>query len=117
MKIDSVQPNISYKGSVLKNIKHKCALVVIAFSAFGYVAKDVFVPRKKVYVNFDGKLIDERDLPSFVSGPSDCKDVKFRRIKLYDSDIKAMQNMTYAEKIKRHAELVDSGRYTLEEQA
>ena len=57
MKINSIQPTIPMKGSFTKNIKQKCQMFGLAFSALGYAAKDIFVPRKKVYIEIDGKRL------------------------------------------------------------
>ena len=48
MKINSIQPAIPMQGNLTKNIKQKCRMFGLAFSALGYAAKDIFVPRKKV---------------------------------------------------------------------
>ena len=67
MKIDTIQPTISMQGNLKKNISRKFALAGMFLSEVGYLAKDIFIPRKKVYVEIDGKKIDERDLPNSVS--------------------------------------------------
>ena len=57
MKINSIQPAIPMQGNLTKNIKQKCRMFGLAFSALGYAAKDIFVPRKKVYIEIDGKRL------------------------------------------------------------
>ena len=63
MQINQIQPTTFGQKPILKQMKYKLGLAGMLLSELGYAAKDIFVPRKKVYVNVGGKMIDERDLP------------------------------------------------------
>lgn len=113
MKIDTIQPTISMKSNLTKNIKKKCQMFGLAFSALGYAARDIFVPRKKVYVEIDGKKIDERDLPNSVSGPSDWAGMKWGKIVFSPEDEKKLRNLqSYEERQAFRNKLIDEGKYT-----
>ena len=112
MKIDSIQPTISMQGNLTKNIKQKCRMFGLAFSALGYAAKDIFVPRKKVYIEIDGKKIDERDLPNSVSGPSDWAGMKWERPHFSEEDKTKMKSMTPNERQEYRDKLIKEGKYT-----
>ena len=111
MKIDAVQSTIPMKGNLAKNIKQKCRMFGLAFSALGYAAKDIFVPRKKVYVDIDGKKIDERDLPNSVSGPSDWAGMKWGKIVFAPEDEKKLKDMPYKDYVKYYDKLIKEGKY------
>ena len=113
MKIDTIQPAISMQGNLTKNIKQRCRMFGLAFSALGYAARDIFVPRKKVYVEIDGKKIDERDLPNSVSGPSDWAGMKWGKIVFSPEDEKKLRNLqSYEERQAFRNKLIDEGKYT-----
>ncbi len=112
MKIDLQQPTIPMQGRFTKNISRKFTLAGIFFSELGYLAKDVFVPRKKVYIEINGKKIDERDLPNSVSGPSDWAGMKWERPKFASEEVEKMKNMTYEERQKYRQKLFEEGKYT-----
>ena len=112
MKINSIQPAIPMQGNLTKNIKQKCRMFGLAFSALGYAAKDIFVPRKKVYIEIDGKKIDERDLPNSVSGPSDWAGMKWGKIVFSPEEEEKLKNMPYEDYIKYYDKLIKEGKYT-----
>ena len=112
MKIDSIQPTIAAKGKFTKNIKQKCRMFGLVVSALGYAAKDIFVPRKKVYVEIDGKKIDERDLPNSVSGPSDWAGMKWGKIVFSPQDEEILKNLPYKDYIKYYDKLIKEGKYS-----
>ena len=113
MKIDTIQPTISMQGNIKKNISRKFALAGMFLSEVGYLAKDIFVPRKKVYVEIDGKKIDERDLPNSVSGPSDWAGMKWGKIVFSPEDEKKLRNLeSYEERQAFRNKLIDEGKYT-----
>ena len=87
-------------------------MIGLAFSALGYAAKDIFVPRKKVYIEIDGKKIDERDLPNSVSGPSDWAGMKWGKIVFSPEDEEKLKNMPYEDYIKYYDKLIKEGKYT-----
>ena len=111
MKIDTIQPAISMQGNLTKNIKQRCRMFGLAFSALGYAARDIFVPRKKVYVEIDGKKIDERDLPNSVSGPSDWAGMKWGKIVFSPEDEKKLKDMPYKDYVKYYDKLIKEGKY------
>ena len=112
MKIDTIQPTISMQGNLKKNISRKFALAGMFLSEVGYLAKDIFVPRKKVYVIIDGKKIDERDLPNSVSGPSDWAGMKWERPHFSAEDKAKMEKMTPSERQEYREKLIKEGKYT-----
>ena len=113
MKIDTMQPTISMQGNLKKNISRKFALAGMFLSEVGYLAKDIFVPRKKVYVEIDGKKIDERDLPNSVSGPSDWAGMKWGKIVFSPEDEKKLRSLeSYEERQAFRNKLIDEGKYT-----
>ena len=112
MKIDSIQTTISMQGNFKKNISRKFALAGMFLSEVGYLAKDIFVPRKKVYIEIDGKKIDERDLPNSVSGPSDWAGMKWGKIVFSPEDEEKLKNMPYEDYIKYYDKLIKEGKYT-----
>ena len=113
MKIEAMQPTISMQGNLKKNISRKFALAGMFLSEVGYLAKDIFVPRKKVYVEIDGKKIDERDLPNSVSGPSDWAGMKWGKIVFSPEDEEKLRNLeSYEERQAFRNKLIDEGKYT-----
>ena len=113
MNINAVQSTIPMKGNLTKNIKKKFQMFGLTFSALGYAAKDIFVPRKKVYVEIDGKKIDERDLPNSVSGPSDWAGMKWGKIVFSPEDEKKLRSLeSYEERQAFRNKLIDEGKYT-----
>ena len=113
MNINAVQSTIPMKGNLTKNIKKKFQMFGLAFSALGYAAKDIFVPRKKVYVEIDGKKIDERDLPNSVSGPSDWAGMKWGKIVFSPEDEEKLRSLeSYEERQAFRNKLIDEGKYT-----
>lgn len=112
MKIDSIQPTTPTKGMFSKNISRKFALAGMFLSEVGYLAKDIFVPRKKVYVEIDGKKIDERDLPNSVSGPSDWTGIKWGKIVFSPQDEEILKNLPYKDYVKYYDKLIKEGKYT-----
>ncbi len=115
MKIDLQQPTIPMQGRFTKNISRKFTLAGIFFSELGYLAKDVFVPRKKVYIEINGKKIDERDLPNSVSGPSDWAGMTWNKIIFSNEDEEIMKNMTARERIEYKGKLIEQNKYTIGE--
>ena len=115
MKIDLQQPTIPMQGRFTKNISRKFTLAGIFFSELGYLAKDVFAPRKKVYIEINGKKIDERDLPNSVSGPSDWAGMKWGKIIFAPEDEEKLKNITsHEEKVAYRSKLYKEGKYTLQ---
>ena len=116
MQINKIQPTTFGQKPILKQMKYKLGLAGMLLSELGYAAKDIFVPRKKVYVNVGGKMIDERDLPNSVSGPSDVKGgIKWGDIIYEPEDIEKMKKMSYDERVNYRSKLIEEGRYTLSE--
>ena len=114
MQINQIQPTTFGQKPILKQMKYKLGLAGMLLSELGYAAKDIFVPRKKVYVNVGGKMIDERDLPNSVSGPSDVKGgIKWESPHFYPEDVEKMKNMTREERCAYRDRLVDEGKYTI----
>ena len=116
MQINKIQPTTFGQKPILKQMKYKLGLAGMLLSELGYAAKDIFVPRKKVYVNVGGKMIDEKDLPNSVSGPSDVKGgIKWGDIIYAPEDVEKMKKMSYDERVNYRSKLIEEGRYTLSE--
>ena len=116
MQINQIQPTTFGQKPILKQMKYKLGLAGMLLSELGYAAKDIFVPRKKVYVKVGGKMIDERDLPNSVSGPSDVKGgIKWGDIIYAPEDVEKMKNMSYDERVNYRSKLIEEGKYTLSE--
>ena len=79
------------------------------------LTKDVF-ERKDKYIIFDGKKMRERDLPNFVTGPSDIEGVTWSEIKFYPEDEAKLKTIKdVRERIEYMKKLKREGKYTLEE--
>ncbi len=116
MQINQIQPTTFGQKPILKQMKYKLGLAGMLLSELGYAAKDIFVPRKKVYVNVGGKMIDERDLPNSVSGPSDVKGgIKWGDIIFSPEDEAKLKDMKYDDYVKYSSKLIEEGKYTLSE--
>ena len=76
------------------------------------LTKDVF-ERKEKYIIFDGKKMRERDLPNFVTGPSDIDGgITWSKIKFYPEDEAIMAKMkTPREQIEYASKLIKAGKY------
>ena len=93
----------------IKNMFVNCKLKIQTLT------KDVF-ERKDKYIIFDGKKMRERDLPNFVTGPSDIEEITCREVKFYPEDEAIMAKMkTAREQIEYTKKLKKAGRYTIEE--
>ena len=116
MQINQIQPTTFGNRPMLKQMKRNLRIVGAVLSGIGWVAKDMFVPRKKVYVNVGGKMIDERDLPNSVSGPSDVKGgIKWGDIIFSPEDEAKLKDMKYDDYVKYSSKLIEEGKYTLSE--
>ena len=116
MQINKIQPTTFEQKPILKQMKYKLGLAGMLLSELGYAAKDIFVPRKKVYVNVGGKMIDEKDLPNSVSGPSDVKGgIKWGDIIFSPEDEAKLKDMKYDDYVKYSSKLIEEGKYTLSE--
>ena len=116
MQINQIQPTTFGQKPILKQMKYKLGLAGILLSELGYAAKDMFVHRKKVYVKVGGKMIDERDLPNSVSGPSDVKGgIKWGDIIFSPEDEAKLKDMKYDDYVKYSSKLIEEGKYTLSE--
>ena len=116
MQINKIQPTTFGNRPMLKQMKRNLRIVGAVLSGIGWVAKDMFVHRKKVYINVGGKMIDERDLPNSVSGPSDVKGgIKWGDIIYAPEDVEKMKKMSYDERVNYRSKLIEEGKYTLSE--
>ena len=106
MKISPIKntSNISIVKHI-KNMFHNCGLKLKTLT------KDVF-ERKEKYIIFDGKKMRERDLPNFVTGPSDIEGITWSKIKFYPEDEEIMAKMkTAREQIEYASKLIDEGKF------
>ena len=89
----------------LKNMFSNCKLKLKTLT------KDVF-ERKNKYIIFDGKKMRERDLPSFVTGPSDIEGITWSEIKFYPEDEAILKTMEDArERIEYQSKLIKAGKF------
>ena len=106
MKILPRNSNI-YNSAVkhIKNMFHNCGLKLKTLT------KDVF-ERKEKYIIFDGKKMRERDLPNFVTGPSDIEEITCREIKFYPEDEAILKTMKDArERIEYQSKLIKARKF------
>ena len=106
MKISSIKnaSNVSFVKR-LKNMFSNCKLKLKTLT------KDVF-ERENKYIIFDGKKMRERDLPSFVTGPSDIEGITWSEIKFYPEDEAILKTMEDArERIEYQSKLIKAGKF------
>ena len=106
MKVPSITntSNISIVKRI-KNMFHNCGLKLKTLT------KDVF-ERKEKYIIFDGKKMRERDLPNFVTGPSDIEGITCSKIKFYPEDEAIMAKMkTAREQIEYASKLIKARKF------
>ena len=73
---------------------------------------DVYECHKTNYVVIDGKKMRERDLPSFVTGPSDIEGITWSEIKFYPEDEAILKTMEDArERIEYQSKLIKAGKF------
>ena len=107
MKISPIKntSNISIVKRI-KNMFHNCGLKLKTLT------KDVFERQKNKYIIFDGKKMRERDLPNFVTGPSDIEGITWSKIKFYPEDEAILKTMkTARERIEYKCKLIDEGKF------
>ena len=106
MKVPSITNTSNI--SIVKRIKsmfYNCGLKLKTLT------KDVF-ERKEKYIIFDGKKMRERDLPNFVTGPSDIEGITWSEIKFYPEDEAILKTMKDAgERIEYQCKLIDEGKF------
>ena len=94
--------------SIVKRIKNMFSNCTLKLKT---LTKDVFERRNK-YIIFDGKKMRERDLPNFVTGPSDIEGVTWSEIKYCPEDEAILKTMKDArERIEYKSKLIDEGKY------
>ena len=94
--------------SIVKRIKNMFSNCTLKLKT---LTKDVFERRNK-YIIFDGKKMRERDLPNFVTGPSDIEGITYSKVKFYPEDEAVMAKMkTAREQIEYASKLIDEGKY------
>ena len=106
MRISSIK-NASCVSIVkrIKNMFHNCGLKLKTLT------KDVF-ERKEKYIIFDGKKMRERDLPNFVTGPSDIEGITWSEIKFYPKDEEILKTMKNArERIEYQSKLIKARKF------
>ena len=98
--------------SIVKRIKNMFSNCTLKLKT---LTKDVFERRNK-YIIFDGKKMRERDLPNFVTGPSDIEGITYSKVKFYPEDEAILKTMKdVRERIEYMKKLKKAGKYTLEE--
>ena len=94
--------------SIVKRIKNMFSNCTLKLKT---LTKDVFERRNK-YIIFDGKKMRERDLPNFVTGPSDIEGITYSKVKFYPEDEAVMAKMkTAREQIEYKKKLLKAGKY------
>ena len=106
MRISSIK-NAS-NISIVKRIKNMFVNCTLKLKT---LTKDVF-ERKEKYIIFDGKKMRERDLPNFVTGPSDIEEITCREIKFYPEDEAILKTMKDArERIEYQSKLIKARKF------
>ena len=94
--------------SIVKRIKNMFSNCTLKLKT---LTKDVFERRNK-YIIFDGKKMRERDLPNFVTGPSDIEGITYSKVKFYPEDEAVMAKMkTAREQIEYASKLIKAGKF------
>ena len=102
MKIESVKPT---ENRFIKKIKQTLSN---RFSKLKTLAKDVFEREEQQYLIINGKNIKEKDLPNFVTGPSDIKGITWSELEFYPEDLEKMKKMkTARERINYKKRLIE----------
>ena len=113
MKIPPITNTAKSKISVMKRIKNFFSNSKLKLRT---LIADVYECHRTNYVIVDGKKVRERDLPNFVTGPSDIEEITCREVKFYPEDEAIMAKMkTAREQIEYTKKLKKAGRYTIEE--
>ena len=112
MQINQIQPTTFGQKPILKQMKYKLGLAGMLLSELGYAAKDIFVPRKKLYIEIGGRKINERDLPDSVTGPSDQRGVQWGPVYFSKEDQAKLDKLSYKEYVKQSSKLLEAGKYS-----
>lgn len=115
MKINTIQPTVQIKQSIIKRIK---GALVKPFTHLKELVCDVFEYQKPKYVIVNGKKVETgcswlspRKLPNCVSDSDDCVGATWSRVDFYPEDLEKMKNMTVEERIKFKRKLLEQKRY------
>ena len=107
MRISSIK-NAS-NISIVKRIKNMFVNCTLKLKT---LTKDVFERKGNKYIIFDGKKMRERDLPNFVTGPSDIEGITWSKIKFYPEDEAIMAKMkTAREQIEYASKLIKARKF------
>ena len=112
MQINQIQPTTFGNRPMLKQMRRNLHIVGAVLSGIGWVAKDIFVPRKKLYIEIGGRKINERDLPDSVTGPSDQRGVQWGPVYFSKEDQAKLDKLSYKEYVKQSSKLLEAGKYS-----
>ena len=106
----NIPPITNQKLTFVKRLKNMFSKYKLKLKT---LTKDVFEKRNNKYIVFDGKKMRERDLPNYVTGPSDINGgITSSRVKFYPEDEAIMSKMkTAREQIEYGSKLIKEGRY------
>ena len=109
MKITQVTNTVNKKLPIMKRIKNFFSNSKLKLRT---LIADVYECHKTNYVVIDGKKMRERDLPNFVTGPSDIEGVTCSKIKFYPEDEAILKTMEDArERIEYKCKLIKAGKF------
>ncbi len=108
MKVTGIKAVKIPKSSPLRRIKNFYSSGLLRLKT---LVKDVFEKRESKYIIFDGKKMKERDLPNYVTGPSDLKGVTWGTIKYFPEDVEKMKCMNVDERIRYKQKLIKENKY------
>ena len=109
MKVTGIKAIKIPKASPLRRIKNFYSSGLLRLKT---LVKDVFEKRESKYIIFDGKKMKERDLPNYVTGPSDLKGVTWGTIKFYPEDEAIMNKMdSYRERMDYGSKLIKENKF------
>ena len=105
-----IPPITNQKLTFVKRLKNMFSKYKLKLKT---LTKDVFEKRNNKYIEFDGKKMRERDLPNYVTGPSDINGgITWGEIKFYPEDeaiIKTIKDPR--ERIEFQSKLIRSGKF------
>ena len=111
MKLQSVQNIQQPKNAICTKVRNVLTKYKLKLKTLAY---DIFERHGYYKDKKDGKWKRERDLPSFVTSPSDAKDLIFGKYIFSQEDKKIMENMTPGEQIRYISKLIDENRVGVE---
>ena len=106
-----IPPITNQKLTFVKRLKNMFSKYKLKLKT---LTKDVFEKRNNKYIEFERKKMRERDLPNYVTGPSDINGgITWGEIKFYPEDEAIMSKIEDIQKRMEYGrKLIKEGKYT-----